>query len=498
MTKIILGLLSAAALFAAGCGGPSAPPAGQSSLADKTFAGQNKCNPKNADRPFIIEWDATDMSSFEAHAANDIVMVRYEGCDMKVLDQCRNDSVRGQLGAYKPVEWTSGSLEKLDIASEDDLYAKLPLGAATLGGRVQHGEKFHMEYYVAGTRGATRDAVYKDDLKEMSGCEGATHFVYGYNLGAFALGTATETEISAEGSLYGFGGGGGTKSSQQTDKKGGDLSTCKSESAKEVEGCKVPIRLTLREIKEGENPDKTAQKAPDTDESLNAAGQLASKIEMSEEARAHYEAAGQKSNSGDGKGCLKELDAHDKLDPKHKSTDPKSGLGFLRSQCIMMAGQCDAGKQLLRKTMEATQGGQTGPEQIDRTVDALAGKFCQGSNMSARDQVLKGLADLQQGAFMTKKDKAFCLKAYDTVKRLAPSVKPKDDEDTQILGIDRTLGMMAATCLGKAGECDEAYRVYIEALPKETKEGFAKMKKDQLEAVQRSTFEAVVSKCKKK
>lgn len=45
------------------CGGsmPSIPAgtpsraSGQSSLMDKTVAGQNKCNSKSADRPFIIE-----------------------------------------------------------------------------------------------------------------------------------------------------------------------------------------------------------------------------------------------------------------------------------------------------------------------------------------------------------------------------------------------------------------------------------------------------------
>ena len=50
---------------------------GQSRLMGQTFAGANKCNPENHLRPFIIEWDATDMSSFESYAANDIVFVKY-------------------------------------------------------------------------------------------------------------------------------------------------------------------------------------------------------------------------------------------------------------------------------------------------------------------------------------------------------------------------------------------------------------------------------------
>ena len=264
---------------------------GQSGLMNDSYAAQNACNPKNHLRPFIIEWDATDKSSFEAYAASDIVVVRYEGCDMTVLEECRNDSIRGSQGAYKPVEWTSGALEKLDIVNQGELHAKLPLSSATLGGRIAGGEKFHMEYYVSGTRNATRDAVYRADIANNPGCEGATHFVYGYNLGAFALGSLNELNASAEVSVYGFGAGGSTTKSRKADKQGGDLTTCKSDSATEVAGCKAPIRLTLRPIRDGENPQKEAMKAEETDASLNAAGVVNMKVEMSAQARSHYDSA---------------------------------------------------------------------------------------------------------------------------------------------------------------------------------------------------------------
>src|ERR1017187_7751279 len=125
--------LSAFGFLAVACGGGGGGVApGTKSATDvqttgmsQSFAGQNKCNPKNAERPFIIEWDATDMSSFESRAANDVIFVKYEGCDLKVIDSCVNDSVKGSFGSYKPVEWTSGSLEALDINNSGDLYAKL-------------------------------------------------------------------------------------------------------------------------------------------------------------------------------------------------------------------------------------------------------------------------------------------------------------------------------------------------------------------------------------
>src|SRR5262249_17929838 len=137
---------------------------GQSTLMDDSFAGKNRCNPDDHLRPFIIEWDATDASSFEEYAKDNVVFVHYEGCSLRVLDECRREGSPDDLGAYKPPQWTSGALETLDVKNEAELYAKLPLGQATLGARVQGGEKFHMEYYVAATATATRDAIYRDDL----------------------------------------------------------------------------------------------------------------------------------------------------------------------------------------------------------------------------------------------------------------------------------------------------------------------------------------------
>ena len=111
--------------------------------------------------------------------------------------------LKGSLGSYKAPEWTSGSVETIDISNEGELYAKLPLGAASLAGRVSGGEKFHMEYFVSGTRAATRDAVYAKDLEKISGCRGATHFVYAYNLGAFALGSQSAIKGSVGITVWG-------------------------------------------------------------------------------------------------------------------------------------------------------------------------------------------------------------------------------------------------------------------------------------------------------
>src|SRR5512140_1555957 len=101
LRRLGLGVSVLTILLGAGCGAGTLPAmsgtraSGQSTLMDQTFAGQNACNPKNHLRPFVVEWDATDMSNLEALAAGDVVVVRYEGCQLTVLDGCRDDSVRG-------------------------------------------------------------------------------------------------------------------------------------------------------------------------------------------------------------------------------------------------------------------------------------------------------------------------------------------------------------------------------------------------------------------
>ncbi len=465
------GLALLAAGLCLGCGAPPLPAvsgtreSGQSHLMDETFAGQNACNPANHLRPFVIEWDATDRSSFEAVANGDLVFVHYEGCTLTLLDGCRDDSVRGSLGAYRAVDWTSGALESLDVGNDAELHSKLPLGVATLEGRVQAGEKFHMEYYVAGTRTATRDAVYREELSKLARCRNATHFVYAYNLGAFALGSASHLEGQLQGSAYGFGADASQHQQRQADKRGGELSACRSNSAAEVDGCKSAIRLTLRPIEEGPNPDAAAAHQPESDASLNKAGKVEARLDLSEEARAHLESALAKANARDGKGCLQELDAHDRANPGGQSTDPKANASTTRAQCLMLTGQCEAGKNLARKHLEQTTSGLSAAEAQDDSVQAQAALFCQGGDTSPRDRLIGAIVTLQRASSSGgQRDKAQCQSAFDTFQSLAGKVPPKDASDVMLQPstFDSVRYAMIPACFARARDCETAHRVFVQ------------------------------------
>ncbi len=477
--RVFLGATLIGAAFGIAACGPGAGSlptgavrgSGQSTLMDQTFAGKNACNPKNHDRPFVIEWDATDMSSFEARAASDVVFVRYEGCEIRVIEGCSNDSIRGAFGAYKPVLWTSGSLEKIDIGNAAELAAKLPLGVSSLGARVQGGEKFHMEYFVSGTRHATREGVYKSDLAAVPACREATHFVYAYNLGAFALGSSSSLDVTASASVFGFGAEGHKGSSAKAEKQGGKLATCSSESAKELSTCRVPVRLTLREVRDGDNPDLAAAHAKESDESLNLAGKVAQENKSTKDAEAHLDAVRAKLTARDGKGCLHELDLHDRADtrPGVASTDPATKLASVRAQCLMLAGQCEAGAKLARQWYEniAT----VNPDQGAKT---LLSHFCEGPLPD--DQALERAKAQLSGAQM--RTAAQCKASYAEMERISQKLKGAKGEAAVRLTTGYG-GSLYPRCLVKAGDCEGAWAAYRAAhraiLPKLSDADFEKL-----------------------
>ena len=141
----------------------------------------------------------------------------------------------------------------------------------------------------------------------------------------------------------------------------------------------TPIRLALRAIDDGTNPDQVAATMPETPSAANLAGKLKAETDKEKRAAAHLDQAQLKSASRDGKGCLAELDQHDKLDPRPLglSTNTKSRVALLRAQCLMSSGQCDAGKTLYRRAFEATAGDSFGPEHPDKAIDGAATHDCQ-------------------------------------------------------------------------------------------------------------------------
>lgn len=99
------------------------------------------------------------------------------------------------------------------------------------------------------------------------------------------------------------------------------------------------------------------------------------------------DSATKKMGTRDGKGCLADLEEVARLDPKAAERS-----ATIQGQCLMLAGRCEDGKARTRAAL-APMMSQWGPEQLDRTIDAYVGMYCEGT-MSDRDALLRALMHL--------------------------------------------------------------------------------------------------------
>jgi hypothetical protein len=363
--------LPASLVALAACGGKLEPAGigGKARMLSATAAAR-KCEEaaEGHDRPFVVEWDATDLATFEAKAARDTVVVRYEGCDLEILHKCSDAVTAGKLGAYGAPHFTSGAQQGFEIENEGELYAKLPLGVAKLAGRVSAGERLSLTYFVTGVATSTRDELYTRELAALPGCEGATHFVWAYNLGAFELATDERRAAELEVGVGNAGGGARGSTKRAAIGQGGKLSSCEEQDQR---GCRVPIRLALREITAGDHPVAT------TGERTVAAPAAAGGSSQADQAQELWKHARGLFARGDGTGCLAALDKALAADLRLMD---RIDFRTDRATCMMAAGECDAGKKEYRAALAAEDTKRERQDfQLDRETRNRANEVCPSS-----------------------------------------------------------------------------------------------------------------------
>ncbi len=183
-------------------------------------------------------------------------------------------------------------------------------------------------------------------------------------------------------------------------------------------------------------------------------GDLLVIIARERKAQELVESANRKAEARDGKGCVADLDQADQLDrrPHHASTDPESYLHYQRGRCLMLAGQCAAGRAIVH----AFTSRHMPADSAEIAADMMAARDCTGS-LTERDQVLKAKHQLQEGASNTVAP-AVCRGAFDTLRRLREKVTAKDERD-QASTDPQTYAWSAAACFARAGDCTGAFEV---------------------------------------
>lgn len=198
--------------------------------------------------------------------------------------------------------------------------------------------------------------------------------------------------------------------------------------------------------------------------------------------------AARRMNHDDGKGCLADLDRLQQLSPS-----TAEGLVFLRGQCEMLAGACQAGKQRIVTHMQVETN--THVDRANATAEAMAAMYCRAGDSSDRDRLLGALHELMTGAYTETRTAAECRAAVTTIRTLLPKVQPRDADDHQVAGAGRSLYATASNCFARAGDCKAAWQLHGELFPQENLKGLDPKVRGE---VLTSAFDSLVPRCKGK
>src|SRR5262249_39036359 len=162
-------------------------------------AEQAKCRvAASQSSPLVTEWPASEKANLEVLLRNGTVAVAYSGCSMRLLPECR---VRGEYHW----ERTTPSTDSLEINDSDELFAKMPLGAASLEAELKRSGKLSVQTTVSGQLRLENASLA--EVPRDGACAQATHLLTGLSLGAFALkaGGSKDTKLGAEVYVVGTG-----------------------------------------------------------------------------------------------------------------------------------------------------------------------------------------------------------------------------------------------------------------------------------------------------
>jgi hypothetical protein len=189
--------------------------------------------------PLVTEWPASEKSHLELLIAKGGVAVAYSGCEMHVLEGC---AVKGNYAFQK----TTIATDTVDIENEDDLYAKLPLGAVSLAGDLARSGRLSIDTTVVGQYSLA--GMTPADVGSDGECGTATHLVTALSIGAFKMRAGGQAKVGGSVGAGGVGIGGSHGESEETLREAGDPAKCNDTGTAPNDQCKSPVQIFLQPI----------------------------------------------------------------------------------------------------------------------------------------------------------------------------------------------------------------------------------------------------------
>jgi len=211
----------------------------------------------SATSPLVTEWPASQKAYLEGLTARQAVAVAYSGCELRIVDECR---LPGKYTWHR----TTAATDTLEITNADDLWAKLPIGAAGLEGELARNGRLAVRTTVSGQ--LELEGLDAKSAASDASCAGVTHIISAVSVGAFRLLSGAGASAQGGAKAFGAGVGGSTSREETVLREAGDPTSCGQGGDGAPQNCASPIQLFLRPVQtpSGASTGAPAGAAPQT------------------------------------------------------------------------------------------------------------------------------------------------------------------------------------------------------------------------------------------
>jgi hypothetical protein len=163
--------------------------------------------------PLLTEWSSAEKANLQARLRSGALAVEFTGCSMRPILGCN------PRGSYR---WqrTTLSSESIEIRNQDELFAKLPLGALALEGELARSGRLAVRTSVSGQY--VLEGSSSADVPDYGDCQAATHLLVGVSIGSFKLHSGGSLHAGGSVEAGAYSGGAQTSSSESLLREAGD------------------------------------------------------------------------------------------------------------------------------------------------------------------------------------------------------------------------------------------------------------------------------------
>lgn len=211
--------------------------------------------------PLVVDWQPEQRGDLEVAMREGVAIVGFGKEGLRLLPDCHIDGKYGFIGV-------NTKEQVVRLVSGEEVQANLAADAvgiiAKLGAELGTSQALDIAIVMVGKRKTTWSSAKRADLTGK--CAGATHFVRGASVGAFAMRSGAKGTARTVAEIFGAGAAASTGSEKTVQNADGLLDACKKatpEADNPPPQCGALIRLELVALEGDATPAKPAVAAPE-------------------------------------------------------------------------------------------------------------------------------------------------------------------------------------------------------------------------------------------